>query len=60
MIGQSHITETLLNEIRQNRLAQSFLFTGPRGVGKTTAADAAPAASSSTKSASFSIGRIGG
>jgi DNA polymerase-3 subunit gamma/tau len=38
MIGQNHITETLLNEIRQNRLAQSFLFTGPRGVGKTTAA----------------------
>jgi len=38
MIGQNHITETLLNEIRQNRLAQSFLFTGPRGVGKTTCA----------------------
>lgn len=38
MIGQNHITETLLNEIKQNRLAQSFLFTGPRGVGKTTCA----------------------
>lgn len=38
MIGQNHITETLLNEIRQNRLAQAFLFTGPRGVGKTTCA----------------------
>ncbi|MCB9251905.1 MAG: DNA polymerase III subunit gamma/tau [Flavobacteriales bacterium] len=38
MIGQEHITETLLNEIKQNRLAQSFLFTGPRGVGKTTCA----------------------
>lgn len=38
VVGQSHITETLLNEIKQNRLAQSFLFTGPRGVGKTTCA----------------------
>lgn len=38
VIGQNHITETLLNEIKQNRLAQSFLFTGPRGVGKTTCA----------------------
>ncbi len=38
MIGQDHITETLINEIKQNRLAQAFLFTGPRGVGKTTCA----------------------
>ena len=37
-MGQEHITETLLNEIKQNRLAQAFLFTGPRGVGKTTCA----------------------
>lgn len=38
VVGQKHITETLLNEINSNHLAQSFLFTGPRGVGKTTCA----------------------
>jgi DNA polymerase III subunit gamma/tau len=38
VVGQNHITETLLNEINSNQLAQSFLFTGPRGVGKTTCA----------------------
>ena len=38
VVGQEHITETLLNEIKQNRLAQAFLFTGARGVGKTTCA----------------------
>jgi DNA polymerase III subunit gamma/tau len=38
VVGQRHITDTLLNEINSNQLAQSFLFTGPRGVGKTTCA----------------------
>jgi DNA polymerase-3 subunit gamma/tau len=38
VVGQRHVTETLLNEINNNHLAQSFLFTGPRGVGKTTCA----------------------
>lgn len=38
VVGQEHITETLLNEINSNRLAQAFLFCGPRGVGKTTCA----------------------
>lgn len=38
VVGQRHITDTLLNEINNNHLAQSFLFTGPRGVGKTTCA----------------------
>ncbi len=38
VIGQRHIAETLMNEIRSNKLAQAFLFTGPRGVGKTTCA----------------------
>lgn len=38
VVGQKHITDTLLNEINNNHLAQSFLFTGPRGVGKTTCA----------------------
>lgn len=38
VVGQPHITETLKNAIRNNHLAQAFLFTGPRGVGKTTTA----------------------
>ncbi len=38
VVGQKHITDTLINEINTNQLAQSFLFTGPRGVGKTTCA----------------------
>ncbi len=36
--GQEHITRTLQNAIRTNRIAHAFLFTGVRGVGKTTAA----------------------
>ncbi len=38
VVGQSHITTTLKNAIRNEQLAQAFLFTGPRGVGKTTCA----------------------
>ena len=38
VIGQASITSTLKNAIRTNQLAQAFLFTGPRGVGKTTCA----------------------
>ncbi|WP_224999527.1 DNA polymerase III subunit gamma/tau [Cesiribacter sp. SM1] len=38
VVGQSHITTTLKNAIRNNHLAQAFLFCGPRGVGKTTCA----------------------
>lgn len=38
IVGQSHITHTLKNAISINRLAQAFLFSGPRGVGKTTTA----------------------
>ena len=36
--GQSHITTTLKNAISQNRVAHAYIFAGPRGVGKTTAA----------------------
>ena len=36
--GQEHITRTLQNAIRANRIAHAYLFTGVRGVGKTTAA----------------------
>ncbi|MGI4751398.1 MAG: DNA polymerase III subunit gamma/tau [Janthinobacterium lividum] len=38
VVGQRHITGTLKNAIRNNQLAQAFLFCGPRGVGKTTCA----------------------
>ncbi len=38
VVGQSHITSTLKNAIKNNHLAQAFLFCGPRGVGKTTCA----------------------
>jgi DNA polymerase-3 subunit gamma/tau len=37
-VGQSHITTTLKNAILNHHLAHAFLFTGPRGVGKTTCA----------------------
>lgn len=38
VVGQQAITNTLENAIRNNHLAQALLFTGPRGVGKTTCA----------------------
>uniref|UniRef100_A0A7V2ZKS1 DNA polymerase III subunit gamma/tau n=1 Tax=Ignavibacterium album TaxID=591197 RepID=A0A7V2ZKS1_9BACT len=38
VVGQEHITETLKNSLRKNRIAHAYIFTGPRGVGKTTTA----------------------
>ncbi len=38
VVGQASITGTLKNAIKNNQLAQAFLFCGPRGVGKTTCA----------------------
>jgi DNA polymerase-3 subunit gamma/tau len=38
VVGQHQVVETLMHEINNNKLAQAFLFTGPRGVGKTTCA----------------------
>ncbi|MCD4746035.1 MAG: DNA polymerase III subunit gamma/tau [Bacteroidales bacterium] len=38
VVGQKSITTTLKNAIKNNHLAQAFLFCGPRGVGKTTCA----------------------
>lgn len=38
IVGQKHITQTLSNAIRSDRVHHAFLFTGTRGVGKTTAA----------------------
>ncbi len=38
VIGQPHVVQTLVNAIGSNRIAQAFLFSGTRGVGKTTVA----------------------
>jgi DNA polymerase III subunit gamma/tau len=38
LVGQSHVSQTLANAINANRVAHAFLFTGVRGVGKTTSA----------------------
>ncbi|MCF8092421.1 MAG: DNA polymerase III subunit gamma/tau [Desulfotignum sp.] len=38
VVGQSHVTTTLVNAIEQGRVAHAILFTGPRGTGKTTIA----------------------
>lgn len=38
MVGQQHIVQTLQNAIRENRLSHAYLFSGPRGTGKTSAA----------------------
>ncbi len=38
LLGQPHVTRTLSNAIAEDRIGHAYLFTGPRGVGKTTAA----------------------
>src|SRR6056297_4351453 len=38
IVGQKHITRTLMNAIKLNRIAHAYIFSGPRGVGKTTTA----------------------
>ena len=38
VVGQDHVTSTLINAFKQERIAQGYIFTGPRGVGKTTTA----------------------
>src|SRR5689334_13715312 len=38
LVGQEHVSRTLANAIATNRVAHAFLFTGVRGVGKTTSA----------------------
>jgi DNA polymerase-3 subunit gamma/tau len=38
MVGQRHIIKTLQNAIRENRVSHAYLFNGPRGTGKTSAA----------------------
>ncbi len=38
VVGQEHVTRTLKNAIRSNRVAHAYLFVGPRGIGKTSIA----------------------
>lgn len=38
VVGQKHITDTLMNALKNNRISHAYLFTGPRGVGKTSVA----------------------
>ncbi|MCB1207454.1 MAG: DNA polymerase III subunit gamma/tau [Verrucomicrobiae bacterium] len=38
VLGQDHVVQTLRNAIEQNRIAQAYLFVGPRGTGKTSTA----------------------
>jgi len=38
VVGQAHVSQTLQNAIRLNRISQAYLFCGPRGVGKTSVA----------------------
>ena len=36
--GQDHVTRTLMNALAQNRIAHGYIFSGHRGIGKTTIA----------------------
>ena len=38
VIGQEHVTQTLINAFKKDRVGQGYIFTGPRGIGKTTTA----------------------
>jgi DNA polymerase-3 subunit gamma/tau len=38
VVGQEHVTRTLLNALRTGRVAHAYLFCGPRGTGKTSTA----------------------
>src|SRR5438046_10514604 len=38
LTGQEHVVRTLVNALKSGRVAHAFLFTGPRGCGKTTSA----------------------
>ena len=38
VVGQEHVTATLLNSLKLGRVAHAYIFAGPRGIGKTTVA----------------------
>jgi DNA polymerase-3 subunit gamma/tau len=37
-VGQEHITDTLKHAIKSGKISHAYLFTGPRGIGKTSVA----------------------
>ena len=38
LVGQDHVCTTLLNELKNNAVSHAYLFSGPRGIGKTSSA----------------------
>ncbi|HKT56369.1 MAG TPA: AAA family ATPase, partial [Microbacterium sp.] len=38
LVGQEHVTSALRNAVREGRVGHAYLFSGPRGTGKTTTA----------------------
>ncbi len=55
IVGQKHIVTTLSNSIQTNRLSHAYLFTGPRGTGKTSIARLFAKAINCTKRDNFSV-----
>ena len=56
LIGQEHVSRTLNNAIAAGRVHHAFLFTGARGVGKTSAARILANAAGSTAGGSVNVG----
>ena len=38
LVGQNHVSQTLANAVKDDRVAHAYLFAGPRGTGKTSTA----------------------
>ncbi|MBA66266.1 MAG: hypothetical protein CMG55_10755 [Candidatus Marinimicrobia bacterium] len=55
VVGQNHVTQTLINAINLDKIGQAYLFTGPRGVGKTTTARVLAMAINSSDSPSINF-----